>query len=45
MKFSLDVDEYTSTLLQYDIVDLNGPVVEELRRSIEREGIVLYEKF
>lgn len=44
VKFSLDVDEYTSTLLQYDIVDLDGPVVDELRWSIEREGIVLYEK-
>lgn len=33
-----------STLLKYDIVDLDGTVQEELRDSIEREGIVLYEK-
>lgn len=38
------MDEETSTLLKYDIVDLDGTVQEELRDSIEREGIVLYEK-
>lgn len=43
-RFALDVDEETSTLLKYDIVDLDGTVQEELRDSIEREGIVLYEK-
>lgn len=32
------------TLLKYDIVDLDGTVQEELRDSIEREGIILYEK-
>lgn len=25
-------------------IDLDGPVQEELRRSIEKEGIVIYEK-
>lgn len=44
VKFALDVDDYTSTLLKYDIIDLDGPVQEELRRSIEKEGIVIYEK-
>ena len=42
--FSLDVDEKTSTLLKYDIVNLDGAVQEELRDSIEKEGRILYEK-
>lgn len=28
----------------FDVVDLDGPVQAELRTSIEREGVVLYEK-
>lgn len=43
-KFSILADEETSTLLKYDIVDLNKPVQEELLESIKKEGIVLYEK-
>lgn len=43
-RFSLDVDEETSTLLKYDIVDLDGHVQQELLESIENEGRVLYEK-
>ena len=43
LRFSLDVDEETSTLLCYDIVNLDGAVSEELRHSIDEEGIILYE--
>ena len=43
-RFMLDGDEETSTLLEFDIIDLNKPVREELLESIKREGIVLYEK-
>ena len=42
--FALDIDEETSTLLQYDIVDLARKIQPELRESIEREGKILYEK-
>lgn len=42
--FSLAVDEETSTLLRFDIVNLDASVQEELRRSIETEGIIIYEK-
>ena len=42
--FALDVDEETSTLLEFDVIDLDKPVRSELLKSIEREGIVLYEK-
>lgn len=43
VRFSLDVDEETSTLLEYDIVDLDGSVQEELWDSIRKEGVCLYE--
>ena len=42
--FSIDVDEETNTLLQFDVVNLEGSVQKELLESIEREGIVIYEK-
>lgn len=42
--FILDVDELTSTLLEYDIVDLDKPIRKELLESIKNEGVVLYEK-
>ncbi len=43
-RFALDVDEETSTLLKYDIVDLGRDIQEELRKAIEAEGKVIYEK-
>ena len=43
-RFALDVDEETSTLLEYDIVNLDRDMQDELRESIEKEGRVLYEK-
>lgn len=42
--FALAVDEETSTLLMYDIVDLSLPVQEELKDRIYQEGILIYEK-
>ena len=42
--FTLDVEEETSTLLSFDVVNLDGNVQEELRKSIEQEGRLLYEK-
>ncbi len=44
VSFTLDVEETTSTLLKFDVVNLNGPVQPELLDSIQKEGIVLYEK-
>ncbi len=43
-RFVLDVEEETSTLLKYDFVDLDRKVQEELLRSIEKEGVVIYKK-
>ena len=42
--FSLDVEEKTSTLLTYDVVDLDSAIQDNLRKAIEKEGILLYEK-
>lgn len=42
--FAVDVDEETSTLLKFDIIDLDKPIRNELIDSINKEGIVLYEK-
>lgn len=42
--FSLDVNEETSTLLEFDIINLDKPVRSELLESIKQEGIVFYEK-
>ena len=44
VRFALDVDEETSTLLKFDIVDLGRNIQEELLESIRREGRILYEK-
>ena len=44
-RFALDVDEETSTLLEYDIVDMSREMQDELRQSIMREGKILYENF
>ncbi len=43
-RFALDVDEETTTLLMFDIVDLDREMQPELRESIEKEGVILYEK-
>ena len=43
-QFILSVDEETSTLLEFGIVDLKKPVQSKLLESIEQEGIVIYEK-
>ena len=44
VRFSLDVQELTSTLLFFDVVNLDGTVQKELLDSIEREGVCIYEK-
>lgn len=43
-KFSLEIDEEAHTLLMFDVVDLDGYVSEELKKEIERDGIVIYEE-
>lgn len=42
--FALDVEEYTSTLLMYDVIDMSGELEEGFLKSIETEGVLVYEK-
>ena len=42
--FSIMVDENTSTLLKFDIVNLDSSVQQELLQSIDGDGIIIYEK-
>lgn len=44
LRFSLEVEEETSTPLKYDVINLNQRISRELQESIQREGIVLYEE-
>ena len=43
-RFVLSVEEDTTTLLKFDLVNLDGPVSPALRESIDRDGVVLYEQ-
>lgn len=42
--FAIDVDEETSTLLEFDVVDLDRPIGSGVLNSIKQDGIVLYER-
>ena len=44
VRFALEVEENTSTLLSFDVVNLDGVVQKELLESIQWEGICVYEK-
>lgn len=44
VRFALDTDNMTGTLLEYDIVNLDGPVQDELLNEIKKDGKVIYEK-
>lgn len=44
VRFTLAVEEKVPTLLKFDIVNLDGMVQNELRESIEKEGVIIYEK-
>ena len=43
VEFALDVEETTSTLLCFDVVDLGRPLKEEFLARIRRDGILRYE--
>ena len=42
--FALDVNDRTSTLLKFDIVDLENTSPGKFFETIRREGVILYEK-
>lgn len=43
-RFALAVDEEAPTLLQFDFVNMDGPVSDELKERVAQEGLVLYEE-
>ncbi len=43
-EFTINVDEKTSTLLKFDVVNLDVPNQMELLDTIQKEGIIIYEK-
>ena len=43
-RFAVDIDEETSTLLKYDVVDMGQDISSDLLASVQKEGRVLYEK-
>lgn len=42
--FALELEDMTSTLLTYDVVDLGVPLQREFLNAIRQEGIILYEE-
>ena len=44
VRFALDAEETTSTLLTFDFVDLDREIQPALLQAIEKEGVILYEK-
>ena len=44
MNFSIDIEEEVNTLLAFDVVDLQKEISEALLDSIQKDGVVIYEK-
>lgn len=44
IRFMLDVNEETSTLLKFDLVNLDEEIQNELRESIKKEGKIVYKE-
>ena len=42
--FYWNIKENIHSLLSFDVVDMNSWVTEELKKEIERDGVVIYEK-
>lgn len=42
--FYWDIKENVFSLLMFDIVELDAGVLEELKKEIERDGIMIYEE-
>lgn len=43
--FAEDVDEKIPTLLKFDVANLDKNFAPEFRAEIEKDGVLLYEKF
>ena len=44
LSFRYSLNESSRTLLKFDVVDLDWNIKPEFRQSIEKDGVLLYEK-
>lgn len=42
--FYCDIKEKTHSLLSFDVIDLDRDVSDELKKEIDRDGVIIYEK-
>lgn len=42
--FYWDIKENVHSLLMLDVIDMDSGISEELKKEIERDGVVIYEK-
>lgn len=42
--FYWDIKENVHSLLMFDVIDADSTISEELKKEIEKDGVVLYEK-
>ena len=42
--FYWDIKEEIHSLLMFDVIDLDSGISDELRKEIDRDGVVIYEK-
>lgn len=42
--FESALEEECPTLLKFDVINLNKPIQKELLQSIQKEGVIIYEK-
>ena len=43
-EFYWDIKENVHSLLMFDVIDMDSVISEELKKEIERDGVVIYEK-
>ena len=43
-EFYWDIKENVHSLLMFDVIDMDSAISEELKKEIERDGVVIYEK-
>ena len=43
-EFYWNIKENVHSLLMFDVIDMDSVISEELKKEIERDGVVIYEK-
>ena len=43
-EFYWNIKENVHSLLMFDVIDMDSAISEELKKEIERDGVVIYEK-